>query len=303
MYIIGVDGGGTSTEAVIADTEGNVVDVAYSGPSNIRNIGVINTAKNIVSLVKKIKQDRDIKQYCIALAGIEEEKKDTKEELLQIFKKEGLANVTIISDQLAAFFSVADKKKGIVIIAGTGSVACGWNNNNKAKAGGWGYFADEGSAFYVGIETYREIQKGFDGRKEKTIMHDVLYKEWGIDNSIDFNYKVYDNFLSHLPALSMITSKAEEQGDITAQNILKNASKELVHCAVTVISKLELQQEKFPVVITGGMFKSQFLYNSVSKDILSFAPSAQVTFLPEKATKGTIKYIILKTINKKYELR
>ncbi|MCD5384957.1 MAG: hypothetical protein LRZ94_01420, partial [Candidatus Pacebacteria bacterium] len=176
--IITIDGGGTKTECLISDIHGNIIGTSLSGPSNIRNQGLDTSIDNIANSIQDIIREKDvfISVLVIGLPAIEEEHKNQTEEI-----KEGLLKcgkipidskdrIFLYSDQEIAFLSGTDKKNGIVIISGTGSVVRGWNNGNEAKVGGWGYFADEGSAFWVGQQAYQIVTRGLDGRENRGLI-------------------------------------------------------------------------------------------------------------------------------------
>ncbi|MCF7845514.1 MAG: hypothetical protein K9M12_02000 [Candidatus Pacebacteria bacterium] len=289
-YVIGVDGGGTKTTVALADESGEILSIERGGPSNIRNVGLEVAVENIFNAIKKVKKEESVSRYCIALASVEEEQEDKKEEVVKMLKEKGLEEeIFIESDQLPAFKAGTDENDGVVIIAGTGAVCRGWRSYKDYKTNGWGYLAGEGSAFYAGIETYRAVQKSFDGRGEKTKMEEILKEEWGVESAIDFNKKVYPNFMEALPQLSVVLDKAEQQGDYVARNILEKTSDELFLSAKTVIEKLDFREVKFPVVFSGGMFKSDLLKESLSSKILMFAPKAEVIILKEDPVKGAVK--------------
>jgi N-acetylglucosamine kinase-like BadF-type ATPase len=293
MYIIGVDGGGTKTTAALADERGEVLSVEKGGPSNIRNVGLETAVENILSVVKKVQKEETISCYCVALASVEEEEQDKKEEVVRMLKEKGLeGKILVESDQLSAFKAGTDENDGVVVIAGTGAVCKGWRSYKEHKTNGWGYLAGEGSAFYAGIETYRAVQKSFDGRGEKTKMEDILREEWEVESAEDFNKKVYPDFMKALPLLSVVLDKAEQQGDFVARRILEKISDELFLSAKTVIEKLEFREVKFPVVLSGGMFRSDFLKKEVSSKISMFAPKAEVITLEEDPVVGAVKIAV-----------
>ena len=157
-YVIGIDGGGTKTVAALSDLSGKILKIGKSGPTSPRNIGIKKTADNVARSIEKVlpKKKAKILSTFIGLPAVEEEfrlkKEIIKKELLR-YKKISLifsGKVIIGSDQIVAFRSGSDRKDGVLLIAGTGCVAHGWRGNQKVKTSGWGWLADEGSAFWVG---------------------------------------------------------------------------------------------------------------------------------------------------------
>ncbi len=298
MYVIGIDGGGTKTTAVLANENGDVVSVKKGGSSNIRNVGTEEAANVVIDLIRGLKKDRKERVACIyvALAAIKEELKDQKEELRARMEEEKVGERVIIgSDQMAAFRAGTNKKNGAGIICGTGAVAFGFNNGREEKVSGWGYLGDEGSGFYVGIEGYRKLQKSFDGRSKRTEMEDVLRERWGVNGPEELNKKVYDNFLESIPRLSIIVSEAAKKGDEIAIEILRQAGKELSLALSVVVDKLELEG-KYPVVLSGSMFNSKILLSSFEKEFSKKEANARTMKLEEDPVKGAVK-LALENIN------
>ena len=301
-YVIGVDGGGTKTIAAFADLNGKIFKMAKSGPSNLRNVGlkvaVASISEAILKVIGEIRE-KEILSIFIALAAIEEEFKFEKEKI----KKEILKNpkisktlrgdIEIVSDQIAAFRSGTDEKDGLVLIAGTGSVCHGWKGNHEAKAGGWGWANDEGSGFWAGQKGYQAIFKDLDGRKERTKITKLLFKEWKLKNKEDFLKKIYSkDSILQVSLISRIIDKAAKKGDEIAISIMKEAAKELALAAISVIKKLNFKKQKFPFVLVGSMFKSKIVLNEVEREIKRFAP--KVKFIQPKTASaiGAVKLAI-----------
>lgn len=303
-YVIGVDGGGTKTIAAFADLNGKIFKMAKSGPSNLRNVGlkvaVASISEAILKVIGEIRE-KEILSIFIALAAVEEEFKSEKEkikkEILKNYKisKTLRGDIEIISDQIAAFRAGTDEKDGLVLIAGTGSVCHGWKGNHEAKAGGWGWANDEGSGFWAGQKGYQAIFKDLDGRKERTKITKLLFKEWKLKNKEDFLKKIYSkNSILQVSLISRIIDKAAKKGDEIAISIMKEAAKELALAAISVIKKLNFEKQKFPFVLVGSMFKSKIILNEVKREIKRFAP--KVKFIQPKTAPviGAVKLAIEK---------
>ena len=234
-YIIGVDGGGTKTIAALANLKGEIILKNKGGPSNPRNIGIEKTVLSIAETIHPLlKKKMKIVSTAIALPAIEEEYQEKKEEILNYLRKQKRISkifqgkVAIFSDQLTAFRAGTKAKEGIVLISGTGCVAHGWKGNREAKASGWGYFSDEGSAFWVGQRVMQAILKDLDKRGKKTLLSELIFKKFEIKNINDFLRKIYSkNPTEIIPQFSILCDKASQKGDIVAKKIMKEATKNL----------------------------------------------------------------------------
>ncbi len=302
-YVIGVDGGGTKTEAALADLRGKIFKIAKSGPASPRNIGIQKTAQNVAEAIYKVLEgikNKKILSTFIGLPTVEkEEYKNKKHEI----KKEILNNkkiaqikkgkVIIDSDQKVAFRSGTDQKDGIVLIAGTGCVCRGWRGDKDAKSSGWGWLADEGSGFWVGQKGFQAFYKELDGREKTTLITKLIFKEWKLKSKEDLLKKVYSKDSIHQVSLvSRIVDKAANKGDKIAKSIMEEAGKELAISAITVIKKLSFQKQKFPIVLVGGMFDSKIASKTFIKEVKKIAKKPEFLKPQKKPVIGAVKLAV-----------
>ena len=302
-YVIGVDGGGTKTVAALANLRGKILTQSRSGSSNPRNVGIKKAVLNITRAVKPLlkRKKGKITSVAIALPAIEEEYRGRKKEILKFLRvqkeipKIFQGEVEIFSDQLVAFRAGTDEKDGVILIAGTGSVAHGWRKNRDVKASGWGWVADEGSAFWVGHKAIQVILKDLDQRGEKTLLTELAFKEFKVKEINAFLKKLYsENITFIIPRFSIICDKASQKGDRIAREIMKEAGRELALAANTVIKKLHFQKQKFPLVLVGSVFKTKIVFETMKREIKKIAPRAQFIHLKKAPVLGAIKLAIEK---------
>jgi len=301
-YVIGVDGGGTTTTAALADLKGKILNIGESGYSSPRNVGIEMTAANIAKGIGKVlPKDKKIKilSTFTGLPAVEEEfksKKDKiKKELLKYKEVSPIFQGKIIigSDQIVAFCSGTEKKDGVLLIAGTGGVVHGWKGKKEAKASGWGWLADEGSAFWTGQKVIQAILKNIDGRGKKTLLTKLVFQKLKVKTIEELLFKVYSkNFKKTIPSFSIFCDTASKGGDEIAKEIMLEAGKELALAGKTIIRKLNFQKIEFPLVLVGGMFKSKIPLETVKKEIKKIAPKAEFIQPKEEPIVGAIKLAI-----------
>ncbi len=289
---LGIDGGGTKTSIVLTDRQGKVIKRAESGPASLRNNGVDKSCQNIIRGVDKVlTPGNQLVSTFIGLPALQEEYKNKKEYIERKLSEKISGIVKVDSDQLIAFKSGTDSKKGIVVIAGTGGVVRGFKNNKSVKASGWGYFGDEGSAFWAGIKAYRKIAKELDGRGEKTKITEMVFKEWNLKNGNHFNKKIYSNPMKNIPQLAVFVDYAQRKGDQVAKTILKEAAEELFLSIEKVIGLLDLKTN-FPLILVGGMFKSKFLERELSTLIKNKDDKIKIIKPEKEPVFGAVKLAI-----------
>lgn len=302
-YVIGVDGGGTKTMAALADLKGKILTQRKSGPSHPRNVGIKGAVFNITEAIKPLLKEkrRKVISTAIALPTIEEEYQDKKAEILKFLKAQKeiskifQGKVEIFSDQIVAFRAGTDKKDGVVLISGTGSVSNGWRSNKNVKASGWGWLADEGGAFWVGQKVFQMILKDLDKRGEKTLLTKLALQKFKVKNINDFLKKIYvKNPTEIIPQFSIICDEASQKGDKVARKIMIEAARETALAAKIVILRLNFKKTKFPLVLVGSMFKAKIFLNGVKGEIKKSAPKVQFIHLKKKPVAGAVKLAIEK---------
>lgn len=311
-YIIGVDGGGTKTTIALADLSGSILKLTKSGPSNPRKLGiglaVNNVALGIVKLLPKGKKTK-ISSTFIGLPAVEEDFKFRIKEIRKEFLKHKeislifQGKVFVGSDQIVAFRAGSDQKDGVVLIAGTGTVAHGWRGKKEAKASGWGWLTDEGSASWVGQKVYQAILKDLDGRAQKTLLKKLVFQEFKLKKNEDLlrlNRLIYEDPFRIIPTLSIICEKAAEKEDKVAKDILIKAAKEEALSASTVIKRLGFQKVEFPLVLAGSMFKSKIILNKAKKEIKKSAPKVKFIQSKEEPVAGAVK-LALEQLNEDFK--
>jgi len=300
-YLIGVDGGGTKTVAAISDLNGRILGMAKAGPSNPRNVGIKETTRQISLAISQLlksvpAENGKILATIIGLAGVKEEFENKKEEIKEEIRKypEAAAifegKIEISNDQIVAFRSAKKGRDGLVLISGTGSVCHGWNKNKEAKTSGWGWLNDEGSAFWAGQEAFRAMFRDLDGRGPKTLITKIAFQALKAKSEDDFLLRIYyGNPTFVVPLFSIYCNQAARKGDQVAKKIMTAAGQELALAAKTVIKKLGFANKNFPVVLIGGMFKSDLVLMTVKKEIKKLAPQAVFVLPREDPVIGAIE--------------
>ena len=303
-YVIGVDGGGSKTLAVLANLKKEILARAETGPSNLRNVGIKTAGANISEAILKTINGisgKNVFSIFIALAAVEEEfkleKGKIKKEILKIPKisKTLKGKIEIISDQIAGFKSGTDEKDGLVLISGAGSVCHGWRKNREVKVSGWGWLHDEGSGFWVGRRVFQAIFRELDSRDKKTLLTKLIFQRLKVKTKEDLLFKIYsENPTKIIPLLSIYCDTAAKKGDRVAKKIMLEAGKKLSLAAKTVIKKLNFQKSRFPLVMVGGMFKSKIVLDTVKREIKKVAPKVQFIQPKVEPAIGAVKLAIEK---------
>jgi N-acetylglucosamine kinase-like BadF-type ATPase len=284
-YFLGVDGGGTKTHAVISDADCHLIAEGLSGGSNPVRLSVDEASRNIEEAIAEACRHaglrlEEITAGCAALAGISQpiHFQAMKESLDRL----GIPNLRLVIDADAALTGALDGQSGVVVIAGTGSIALGVNSEGRtARSGGWGpTLSDEGSAYDIARHALRAVVASFDGRSEKTVLTERLLERLGVQTPAELPSVVYseESESVEIASLADIVTEAARDGDEVARNILESAGKELGRLATSVIERLGMRSCGFRVAFVGTVFKSAPPVLAAFRDaVVRYAPGAIVS--------------------------
>jgi len=289
-YYLGVDGGASKTAALVTDETGRPLGRGLAGGSNHLRVGIIEATRNIeraatAAVVQAGVAISNIEYAYCGIAGADHPAHhDRVVDALRIFFPRG--NFIIDTDARVALTGAIGFGAGIVIIAGTGSVAFGRNESGEeARAGGWGpTLGDEGSGYAISREGLAAIVRAFDGRGEPTRMTELLCQEHGMCEPADLPKFVYaaTTHADDIARYLRVVIDAASSGDDVAKAILLHAGRELGDCVLAVARRLHLTEVPFAVANVGGAFHSgELLLEPMRTTIHAGAPQAVIQ-LPER---------------------
>jgi len=209
---LGIDGGQSSTAALIGDENGRVLGVGRAGPSNhageregrekfvqalsecMRNACIqatdacshVTDARSHVTaavapttemLPEATSHGIRFECACLGFSGGPADKEALAREIVDA------KHYAFTHDALIALSGATAGEPGVVTIAGTGSIAFGRNLVGRtARAGGWGYtFGDEGGAFDLVRKALRAALRFEEGWGPPTALRDALLEAGSAD--------------------------------------------------------------------------------------------------------------------------
>jgi N-acetylglucosamine kinase-like BadF-type ATPase len=268
-FFLGVDGGQSSTTAAIGDETGRIVGVGRGGPSNhvstpegrAKFVGAIQSAVQAACGPGGLDAGSiRFTSACLGLSGGPADKEPIVREIL------ASERTLVTDDAQIALAGATAGEPGVVVIAGTGSIAFGRNSvGGTARAGGWGYlFGDEGGAFWIACQAVRAALRWEEGWGVPTSLRARLLDSTGTRNINDLLHRCYTAAFPRprVASLSIVVNQAAEVGDPVALEILHEAARELALLAVAVRGQLFEAGEATPVAYSGGVFGSRILLGS-----------------------------------------
>ncbi len=265
-FFLGIDGGGTKTSCLIGDEE-SVLGAGTGGASNVLRVGEAQTQTSLVTAIRQAchvaKIDpAHISRTCVGAAG--SARPEVADIIRKILAKTVSGDIEIVGDIVTALHAAFGAGLGIVVVAGTGSVAYGRDAKGEtARAGGWGSaVSDEGSGNWIGRRAIAAVLREADKNSaSETLLLRTIMKAWDLENRDELVLAA--NATPDFAALFPAVLTAAESGDELAAGILRLAGIELAALAKIIIGRLFLSAEEIPVAMSGGVFGNSALVQEV----------------------------------------
>jgi N-acetylglucosamine kinase len=263
---IGIDGGQSSTTVLIADSSGRVLGSGRNGPCNhVSSAEAAGKFSRVIGACvaeacESAQLDPQSVHFVAAHCGMSGGVEDKAELLRGIVRAQ---HYSFSTDGEIALTGALGGAKGIVVIAGTGSIAFGRNDTGKlVRAGGWGYiFGDEGSAFDIVRQAVRAALRSEQGWGTPTGLTRALLDAAGAQtvNQILHLFYTPDWPRARVASLAPLVDQLASSGDAVARGILEHGAQQLAALAASVRAQLFTDNENVPVAYVGGVFRSGLL--------------------------------------------
>jgi N-acetylglucosamine kinase-like BadF-type ATPase len=294
MQVLGIDAGGSKTVALLARLDGRVVAEGRAGGANLRTHGELQVEKTLHEVIDQVLEGRPERPVavCLGIAGVDRD--DDAATIRGVMRRLGFRDHTlIVNDALIALVAGAGVPVGLVIVAGTGSIAYGVNADAQAaRSGGWGpVLADEGSGYWIGRRALVAVMRHADGRGSRTALTQMVLERLNLTRADELVSEIYEGAERRqlVATLGPLVAQAQAAGDAVAAEILKDAASELVLAAASVIGRLDMRGDIFPTFLSGGMFRSiPWLAAEVSSRLGEVAPRTAVSLLAAEPAAGAL---------------
>src|SRR5215467_1117231 len=234
FIVIGIDGGGSKTHAMVADEQGRVLAETIGPGSAVRPGQAEHSANVITEVVRDALASCEMthvmpRALCVGVAGAGREAE--RHALWQALVARDLAAELVIhSDFSIALDDAFGDGPGVLLISGTGSVAYGRGpTGTTARCGGWGPVAgDEGSGAWIGRRALSVVTAAADGREPETALTGAVLTAAQVNETADLVGWAGVATPATLATLAPVVLTVAETGDLRANAIVTLAVEELM---------------------------------------------------------------------------
>lgn len=259
-FVIGIDGGGSKTRALLADERGERIAEATGDGSAVKPGEAAKSAAVIAGVVRDVLEQADKagtrpRVLCIGVAGVGRESE--REALHEALVAEDLADEIVVqSDFLIALEDAFGDGPGVLLIAGTGSSAVGRSPaGSHARCGGWGpVFGDEGSGGWIGRRALSVVAAASDGREPETALTGAVLTATESNEAADLIRWAAGANAGKLATLAPVVLSVADAGDLRANAIVSMAVEELaLHIRALARQLFTDERASVPVAFAGGL--------------------------------------------------
>jgi glucosamine kinase len=266
-WVLGLDGGGTKTILALASKNGDVL-----GPfigAGVNPFDQPHWRNELEMLLEKCPIKRDELAFSsFGLPGYGESASINAQQL-EVAKDFAGTNSVALNDVAVAFAGALAGKPGVLILAGTGSMAWAGDGTREIRVGGFGDgFGDEGSGYWIGQQALQKLSWTLDGRLEDDRFRDIMLEAIGASDAeglISWFYGL-EHQRSRVAALAKNVDQLADAHNLTAIDILLEAANLLAAHGKTAWHKLELQPGS-SISCAGSVFKSRTIRETVQHQL------------------------------------
>ena len=299
---LGVDCGGSKTEALLCDDKGDLIGSGQADNSNLHNLPLPDILENIHLAITAAQNGNSspIETACLGISGLDTVPDKAKitlslKESSQYNWINQTKNIFLCSDGLIGLKSGTNENYGICLISSTGSNCYGIDSvGHEHKSGDWGYLlGDQGSGYSIGIKMIRQVLREFDGRAESSPLTGKILAYLNLSSPIDLvDWAYHDRApIKQIASLTKLLEDYDIANHKVTQSIINSTITELLSAYSAVIHHLEfLSLASFSVVLVGGLFNlTNKIELPLTEGIKHISPQAKIILSSQSPAYGAVK--------------
>ena len=269
---LGIDGGGTKTEFVLADGEGNILDRLILGPSNPNDIGMSAAKELLRDGIFRICGTHPLSNISLFAGLAGGGTAGNTEQLQDFFAQLGFRAMQCGSDAKNAVAASLGAGDGVAVILGTGSIAYAQQNGKQYRFGGYGYLlGDAGSGFALGRDAIAAALCHEDGSGPQTLLCELVKKKCNGQTILEKLGSFYQGGKALIASYAPLLFEAVTANDAVAMGILHRQLTEVA--ALIAGAAKRVTSPTVSVVLCGGLAQANEAFIlPVLGDILKTMP-------------------------------
>jgi N-acetylglucosamine kinase-like BadF-type ATPase len=291
--LLGIDGGGTKTHAVLADLDGNILGSAANGGANWERIGLKAVTAGLQELIAIAITNAgitidDIVGSTFALAGIDwDEDKSMFASTMPSLKLSGA--IHLMNDSFAALYAGIPNGIGIVSIAGTGGKTTGHDGVTTVQTMGMdlGEAGGAGQLLALCLDSIARMHHGITPKSE---MFTVIPETLGYSDMTDFFTAIARDRISLDESLAPLIFDLAISGDVIAsENVIKVAKQHALD-VFGIYSRLKFDGEGVAIIRAGGLHTAgcQIFDLNFEDEVRRLIPKAAIEILGISPVFGAV---------------
>jgi glucosamine kinase len=296
-FVVGVDGGGTKTRALLADEHGSQIGEALGAGSAARPNEIERSAGVIAGVVRDLmenagKGEQRPRVLCVGVAGVG--RAPEREALIEALTLQEIADEIVVETDMAiALDDAFGDGPGVLLIAGTGSAAFGRGPAGAtARCGGWGpVIGDEGGGAWLGRRVLSVVSAASDGREPETALTGAVLTATESSEASDLVRWAAAATPATLATLAPVVLQVADTGDLRANAIVSMAVEELaLHIRALARQLFVDERASVPVALTGGLLsKGAPLRKRLEHRLKAAVPGAHIHAGEIDAARGAVR--------------
>jgi glucosamine kinase len=275
VFFLGIDGGGSKTSCLIGD-ENSVLGAGSAGASNVVRVGEAIAGESLEAAIRQActvakVAPAQIDRTCIGASGAGRPEISTV--ISSMVSRIVGGTVDVVGDTVIALEAAFGSGPGVIVIAGTGSIAYGRNiKGQTARAGGWGHaISDEGSGHWIGRTAVSAALHANDEHERPSLLLTSILQAWKLETLGQLVVRANASPPPDYAALVPTVLAAADSGDPLAREVLTQTGGRLAALCKTVMRRLFPDAGPVPVAMSGGVFRNspmvcQTFYNNVRSE-------------------------------------
>jgi glucosamine kinase len=295
--VVGIDGGGTKTRALLTDEQGERIAEAVGAGSAVKPQEIERSAGVIAGVVRDALEqseqaDARPRVVCVGVAGVGRESE--RQALWEALVAQQIADEVVVQTDLAiALDDAFGDGPGVLLIAGTGSSAFARGPaGSTARCGGWGpNIGDEGGGAWIGKRALSVVAAAADGREPETALTGAVLTAAELRETAELIRWAAAATPATFASLAPIVLNVADSGDLRANSIVSLAVEELaLHVRALARQLFTDERASVPVAFTGGLLKKgSSLRKRLEHRLKTAVPGAQVHAEEIDPARGAVR--------------